>query len=389
MAEQGYWAALLGSPETKRKMYLEHAAGQMGLHVLFIGWEEWTDRFWDEWLARHGTQGMVKIDPPRWDSAELSELPVLMDTYHRRLHVLDELSKTHGIRFLNHPRDIAALLDKRACKARLSRAKLPVTEELCGENPLPAYSGIKTAEELLEQMHTHHMHQVFIKPNYGSGALGVTAFRQHPKNGRMMLYTCAAFAPDSRRLVNTKRLQCIDRRQEAVEMLNHLLKLDCIVERWYAKAEHDGCTYDLRAVVQDGQTDFLLARLSKGPITNLQLNNHPLLARELGLPDSVLASVETLCRDAVGLYPGLRSAGIDILLEKGSLRPRIIEMNGQGDLIYQDIYHENRIYTHQARMLAEGFVSTLENSPAPIFVADFPPEAPKFNQRTPHKFVHF
>ena len=51
------------------------------------------------------------------------------------------------------------------------------------------------------------------------------------------------------------------------------------------------------------------------------------------------------------VYPGLRSAGIDILLEKGHMRPRIIEMNAQGDLIYQDIYHENVIYSHQARMI--------------------------------------
>ena len=45
-------------------------------------------------------------------------------------------------------------------------------------------------------------------------------------------------------------------------------------------------------------------------------------------------------------------AGIDLLLEKGTLRPRVIEMNGQGDLIYRDIYGENRIYREQARILA-------------------------------------
>ena len=44
---------------------------------------------------------------------------------------------------------------------------------------------------------------------------------------------------------------------------------------------------------------------------------------------------------------------MDILLEKGSLRPRVIEMNGQGDLIYQDIYDKNKIYRHQAEMMKE------------------------------------
>ena len=109
----------------------------------------------------------------------------------------------------------------------------------------------------------------------------------------------------------------------------------------------------LRAVVQDGQVDFLLARLSRGPITNLQLNNHPLPVKDLNLPPSVLTLVHDICQDAIRLYPGIRSAGIDILLEKASLKPRIIEMNGQGDLIYQDIYHENKIYLHQVQILQE------------------------------------
>ena len=49
---------------------------------------------------------------------------------------------------------------------------------------------------------------------------------------------------------------------------------------------------------------------------------------------------------------GISMAGIDLLLEKGTLRPRVIEMNGQGDLIYRDIYGENRIYREQVRILA-------------------------------------
>ena len=129
--------------------------------------------------------------------------------------------------------------------------------------------------------------------------------------------------------------------------------MDCIVERWYAKAEHQGYSYDLRAVVQDGRLDFLLGRLSKGPITNLHLNNHPLEIAALKLPEHTLEDIAMLCRKSMEIYPGLRSAGIDILLEKGSMKPRIIEMNAQGDLIYQDIYNENSIYGHQARMMQE------------------------------------
>ena len=97
--------------------------------------------------------------------------------------------------------------------------------------------------------------------------------------------------------------------------------------------------------------DFILARLSKGPITNLHLNNQPLLASQLNLPKTVMEQIAVLCQKACICYPENRSVGIDILLEKRSFKPRIIEMNGQGDLIYQDIYQDNQIYFHQAQMM--------------------------------------
>ena len=68
---------------------------------------------------------------------------------------------------------------------------------------------------------------------------------------------------------------------------------------------------------------------------------------------AVVEEVERLCLQALACFPGLRSAGVDVLLEKGSLKPRIIEMNGQGDLIYQDIYQDNGIYGHQAEMMMD------------------------------------
>lgn len=340
--EKKPWAALLGCSGTKRKSYLEDAAKDIGLQLLFIGWNSWGDGFWDNWLMEHGTAGILKIDPPLWESAKLSEFPCLIDEYQKQLEKLEKLGEDSGISFLNSPQELGWLLDKRVCKTRLAKAGLPVTKEILSA---------RSMEELLAVMEDEKVSQVFIKPNLGSGALGVTAFRVQHRTGRMVLYTCADWEPEYCCLVNTKKLRRIEKKEEISAFLNQLLLLDCIIERWYAKAEHDGYTYDLRAVIQDGKTDFLLARLSKGPITNLQLNNRPLPVEKLNLPANVLISVEELCQEAVRLYPGIRSVGIDILLEKRSLKPRIIEMNGQGDLIYQDIYDKNLIYRHQAKML--------------------------------------
>lgn len=324
-------AVLLGSRGTKRTNYFEKAARQNGLPFLFLEWDEW---------RRHGfpsgNELFVKIDPPVWTEGHLTTLNNLTESYRNDLMTLEREAMVSE--YLNPPSRLMDLLDKAACKQTLKEAGIPVTQSL-GE-------GIEDSRTLLSRMEEMRIFSVFIKPVYGSGAAGVTAFRIQPGTGRMAAYTCAALS-----LINTKELQTLTEPSEILIFLDRLLSLGCIVERWYPKADFQGWSYDLRAVCQDGSLDFLLARLSKGPITNLHLNNQPMEASRLMLPEAVTSRIEELCRKACGCYPGLRSAGIDILLEKGSLKPRVIEMNGQGDLLYQDIYDRNYIYSHQVTMM--------------------------------------
>ena len=338
--------ALLGNADTKRTDYFRQAAKKAGLPICFADWNDWER----QWESLPETELFLKIDPPLWKSCSLEELDSLTDDYKKKLDKLAKAADACKIEYFNHPLAIAELLDKRACKKKLKQNGLPVTESLeAAEEGAPNRLSVET---LLEMMERRGIHQVFIKPVNGSGAAGVSAFRWQPRTGRMMLYTCS-LEQEGIGLVNTKRLRRFSKPGETVSLLNRLLSLDCIVERWYAKEEYEGYSYDLRVVVQEKEVDFLLARLSKGPITNLHLNNHPMEAGMLGLPASVLESVGEICRKAMGCFPGLRSAGIDILLEKGSLKPRIIEMNAQGDLIYQDIYHQNLIYGHQAEIMRQ------------------------------------
>lgn len=335
-------AVLLGSRDTKRTIYFEKAARRIGLPFLFLDWDEWRK---NGLPAAHLEEMFVKIDPPVWQSCHLTELNRMVDGYRKDLAVLNREPAIS--RFLNPPHQILALLDKMECKQVLTRAGLPVTQDLGGE--------IGCSEELICRMRERRVFQVFLKPLTGSGAAGVTAFRFQPSTGRMAAYSCALFEPGSNppRLINTKRLRSFTDPNDILPLLDGLLSIGCIVERWYPKAGYLDFSYDLRAVYQEGRLDFLLARLSKGPITNLHLNNHPLEASALGLPAGVIDSIGELCGRALHCYPGLGCAGIDILLERGSLKPRIIEMNGQGDLLYQDIYSENRIYGHQAEMMAD------------------------------------
>ena len=353
-------AVLLGAADSKRTQYLNQAAEQTSLSLSFVNWENWREAIVQ--LAQEPL--LIKIDPPLWDSCSLCELDSLSAGYKRQLNLLSQIADSHDIRFFNHPSAILSLLDKVQCKETLQQAGLPVTEALARtpartpgmtDEPLQyhiscQHSMVENTEQLLAIMSLRGIHQVFVKPINGSGAAGVSAFRHQPKTGRMVLYTCAVKHP-SDGLVNTKRLRCFSHTDEILSILDQLLKTECLIERWHPKAEYRGLSYDLRAVVQEGRLDYLLARLSDGPITNLHLNNRPLDTDMLGLPASVLEAVAKISVTVAGQYPGLVSAGIDILLERGSLRPRIIEMNGQGDLIYQDIYHENTIYRHQAKLI--------------------------------------
>lgn len=345
---------LLGQPDTKRTIFLKKALEETGLSLTLLPW----DLHEPGGMGIQGPTGFpearlrelpslsrcfIKIDPPVWSHVSLKELGTLTAGYGESLHRLQSLPAGA---WLNQPDQILALLDKRGCKKMLRQAGLPVTEELTGFESDPP--------SLFEAMKARHMTQIFLKPVYGSGAAGVTALRLHPHTGQLLAYSCALPLPEAEGgLVNTKRLRLFRGTQEVIPLLKALLPLGCIAERWYAKADFQGCSYDLRAVCQRGQIDFLLARLSKGPVTNLHLNNHPLPASRLMLPPALTEEIRDLCLRAMSCYPGLSSAGIDILLEKGTLKPRIIEMNGQGDLIYEDIYHHNRIYLHQAQMMKE------------------------------------
>ncbi len=336
-------AVLLGNPDTKRTLYLEEGARAAEVELAFWDWKTFREQ---QCIPEDlkGREIFLKIDPPLWDSSNLEELSHLAERFKMSLELFKNLAGGK-ITFLNSPDAIQSLLDKRKCKDKLKEAGICVTEAL--------EERVLRGDELLEAMARCHIPQVFVKPVQGSGAAGIAAFRYQKRTGDMILYTCGMRDPATGRLVNTKRLRCFTDRSQVLSLLERILKLDSIVERWYAKAEYQGFSYDLRAVVQDGRIDFMLARLSEGPITNLHLNNHPLKAADLGLSANVLEEAKELCRRAAACFQGLRSAGIDVLMEKGSMKPRIIEMNGQGDLIYQDIFDKNIIYRRQAEMMKE------------------------------------
>lgn len=325
---------LIGEENSKRTDFFKKAAENFHVPVEVIGWDVLQQ---EGFSLRNLQQAAVKIDPPSFQTIRLSHMQSLLEIYKKALQKLTQAD----CHFLNSPEAIWCLLDKKGTKGHLHKMHIPVTQMFEDE--------IGDSEQLLGQMHSRHCYSVFVKPRYFSGAAGVAAFRAHPFRGDMVLYTSCRI--ENGDLVNTKKLFKMTNRDEIVTFLNRLLALDCVIERWHPKAGYKGKSYDLRVVFQFGHIAHIVVRQSNGPITNLHLNNQALEVKELGLDSRCIQGIEEVCFQAVSSFSGLHMAGVDILLEKETMRPMVIEMNGQGDLIYQDIYDKNNIYREQVEKL--------------------------------------
>lgn len=323
---------LLGTDIKRRKRYFEEAVTQYGMEFKYYSWDQY-----NELLSYKDIKNSVlKIDAPKIDTSDIGELEMLVSNYIEKLIYLESLPFKA---FLNKPQDIIKLLDKRQCKYVLMKNDLAVTH---------MYDiRVNNANELLSYMADNRISQVFIKPVIGSGAAGVTALRYAAKRNKLVIYTCALYRDG--KLYNTKKLRRIEDR-EALVLIDELLCLDCIVEKWHTKAKHEGYNYDLRVIIQDGEIDFVQPRLSKGPITNLHLNNHTVSFESLKLDEDVIQDVWEICKKAATCFDGLSSIGIDVLID-GRKKPYIVEMNAQGDLMHKDIENDNKIYKHQAEII--------------------------------------
>lgn len=326
---------LIGESDSKRTEFFLKAADEQQVKVYFFPWSEWRNKDIEG--------GFVKIDPPSFDEYNILALTDKIKDYEEQLLILEELGKEKGICFFNSPVGILQLLDKMVCKEKLQEHNLPVTT-MIGKNP-------KNFLELKAIMKEKKCWSVFLKPVYGSGAAGIIALSMQPVTGKLAAYT--AVCVEQNRLLQQKKIRKITAEKEIGEIVNAITSLDTIVERWYPKAGINKESFDFRVLWQFDQMEFIVARKSASPITNLHLNNGAISLEELFKTQAswnrndTLKEMEELCRNAMAVFPQVQMAGLDVMLDRKTGKPRIIEMNGQGDLLYQDIYGENQIYTSQ------------------------------------------
>ncbi|MDH6358515.1 STM4014 family protein [Parabacteroides sp. PF5-9] len=325
-------ALVVSNEVSLRTTYFIKAGTDLGIDTRFITYDELENS-----LSGYD-HVLIKLEPPVYQEAGFVIYHQLCRDYIRLLERIRLMHIADQVRFLNRPEAILSTLDKVKNKERLSG--LPTTPLLS--------SAITCFDELICLLSSGGHSKVFIKPRYGSGAGGIMALRQHRKSGGLVAYTTLSLKEDY--VFNTKRINRFTDLKTIALLTDTVFQQGALVEEWVVKDSFEGENYDLRVVVQFGQPKYVVVRCSKGVITNLHLNNRAESFDELLLPEELKEEIDRQSVRAVELS-GLQYGGVDILIERDTMLPYIIEVNGQGDHIHRDIYHENNIYKEQLSLV--------------------------------------
>jgi len=258
------------------------------------------------------------------------------------LQRLSEMSLPDDVCFLNTPDALLRALDKKETKEVLMDKGLKVTPML----PSPH------SFDELRQLLADCGRGCFLKPRYGSGAGGIMAIRYQPNRNKWIVYTTLRQVDGV--IHNTKRINRLSVEKEIIPLAEAVIQTEAILEEWIPKAQLQGENYDLRVVCRESEIDYIVVRCSKGSITNLHLNNKAHWWNELSLSEEVRQQIYFQCQEAVQSLD-LRYAGVDVLIERGTDIPYIIEVNGQGDHVYQDMFAHNSIYTQQIKNIKKKY----------------------------------
>lgn len=287
---------------------------------------------------------IVRLESPSEDSRVDAELVVLgggvrpaaatallrSDHWFRGLATLlgrveHWLAAAPDHRRLQHTPSVLAMMDKAATHARLERAGVPVPESL------PA----RTWAEVVDEATARGWNQVFVKARYGSSAAGIVAARWSA-NGSRAVAGHATVAWADGQAVNVRRPVRYGSHADIARVVDAIGPFH--VERWLPKVtapgpEQGSGPMDFRAVVIGGRARHLLARISRGPFTNLHLGARrgdlPQLRAALG--DRVWTSIRDTAEAAAACFPEALFAGVDVGLVHPTRRAVVWEVNAFGD----------------------------------------------------------
>jgi glutathione synthase/RimK-type ligase-like ATP-grasp enzyme len=231
-----------------------------------------------------------------------------------------------GMRTMNHPDEIAVLFDKLSTRAVLSEAEVP----------MPPSTGLcQGFGHLVEAMARTGWSRVFLKPCHGSSAVGVMAIARGPR-GDWRAVTSAVLDGDIIR--NLKRPREIRDGVELRRTVDAVVRQRALVERWFPKATHGGRAFDLRVVVVAGMAAHVAVRTSRGPITNLHLDNRrgDLKATSQAVGEPVWRQALRAAESAAICFPRCHYVGVDVMIGSRGRGVAVAEVNAFGDLLHHE-----------------------------------------------------
>lgn len=370
---------LLGNPSNRRCHYLKAAAKTMKWPPPFVvGYLDWLEGKID--LAKYlAKSNFFRLESPGEDAGLERQLLALGAT-HPRLGIATQIApeaalqltfdrgriqylKQQHLGFLqalerlepllaqapahlhiqNSLDSIRLMFDKTACHQHFTTHKIPVP---------PALYGITSYDSLRQQLAEKRWLGAFIKPEHGSSASGVIAFRWNAQTGAVQAITSIEYSKKNGQiaLYNALKIRTYDDEAIIATIINYLANEGILVERWIPKAALEGGSIDLRMVSIGGQAQHTVVRQSQSPMTNLHLGNQrgslELLQQQLGA--KAWEELRQLVQNAAATLPEAMVIGFDVLISSTWRKFYLAEANAFGDLLPR-IYYQGKD-TYQAAL---------------------------------------
>lgn len=389
---------VVGNPSNKRTMWLQAARSKLGLApAVVLSYEQLLNRTYyiGDALRKHAGQWgvILRFDAPgenpavereliAWGAPDRSgddvfwsagSLPhsisissaeaLLLPSEHGRLFypaqwyrgycrflaAMQRQVKDSGVSvsWVNSPGSIAAMFDKRTCWQLLERRGLQLPA-------LPAPVGsIKSYEGLQAAIKASGMKRLFIKLACGSGAAGVIAYQMNPRRGEELAITTIGMEESAggTSFYNAGLLRRYREPADIRRIIDWVCREGAHIERWIEKESFGSKSFDVRQLVVNGEACHTVLRLSSTPITNLHLRNERSMDVDRLLSVEVKQAVKQTAEDALRAFPGSSSAGVDILVQRGSGATYAIDINPFGDLLYGAEHEGMNTYEWQMRQL--------------------------------------
>lgn len=224
--------------------------------------------------------------------------------------------------FWNNPKSIAVLFDKESCQRQLE----------AGGCPMPPSLGTPASfDDLVERMRAKGRTRIFLKACHGSSASGVMALECRRGGFQAFSTTKVTERRGRTTLWNTRPGKLYRELSEIRRVVNAVCRERAQAQVWVPKMGWSGHRIDFRIVTIAGKAAHTVMRMSRTPLTNLQLKNQRgdvevFAARHPEAFANARAAAET----AAACFPDCFTLGVDVALSPSG-KAYVLEANAFGD----------------------------------------------------------